>query len=132
MVLAPAAITLQQHPLFASPTAGCGVEFVGRRSQVVEICLMVENVAFSRSATVVGVDASRLPRSLPWTLSARSRTIAAGGQRAIDVRVRRVTCEPGTRVALPSVPLRVRVGGRVETTAIAVGETVVARCVGRG
>ncbi len=126
-VLAPAVLSLQQHPLFASPTASCGVGY-GGQDRVTGICLIVENVAFTRSATVLGVDAGGLPGSLPWTLSAPARTIGAGEQREIDVRVRHAACLPGTQVGLRSVPLRVRVGGRVETAAIPIGGTLIARC----
>jgi len=128
VVLTPATLELQRHPLFASPTASCGPIYTGPRNHVEAICLIVENVAFTRSASVLGVDAHSLPRSLPWTLAAQARTIAAGGQREIDVRVHPTTCRKGTAVVLRSVPLRVRVGGSAETDAIALAPPLIARC----
>jgi hypothetical protein len=74
------------------------------------------------------VDARSLPASLPWTLTARPRTIAAGAQREVFLQVRPKTCAPGKAVTLRSVPLRARVGGHVETASIALAEPVTARC----
>jgi hypothetical protein len=130
VTLVPAAVSLQVHPLFASPSASCGPVYTGPDNHVAALCLIVENVALTRTATVLGVDRRSLPRGLPWILTARSRTIGAGDQRQVDVRVQPARCRPGAAVILRSVPLRVRIGATIGTAAIALAAPLTARCPG--